>query len=74
MSRPGAWSLTGHQRLTTVKHQDGGCMLQAGARNVSQCVIHLARGWESEAQPRPRRALGPLLGCLRPGYSHIALP
>lgn len=40
-----AWSLTGHQRLTAVKHQDGSCMLEAGARSVTvQCVIHLARG------------------------------
>lgn len=39
------WSLTGHQRLTTIKHQDGGCMLKAGPRSVTvQCGIHLARG------------------------------
>lgn len=40
-----AWSLTGHQRPPAVKHQDGSCMLQAGARSVTvQCVIHLAGG------------------------------
>lgn len=38
------WSLTGHQGLTIIKHQDGGCMLKAGPRSVTvQCGIHLAR-------------------------------
>lgn len=39
------WLLTGHQGLTTIEHQDGGCMLKAGPTSVTvQCGIHLARG------------------------------
>lgn len=39
------WSLTGHEGLTTIEHQDGRCMLKADPRSVTvQCGVHLARG------------------------------